>query len=140
MRSRSGSGGSRSRRRELGAAAVEFAIVFPLLLLIVAGIVDFGRAFFTEIQLANAAREGARAAVVSTLTLGQVQARAAASAPTVTGMTTTATLCTAGVTNATVTTSVAFEWFLLQPAVAIFGSTDLLPTTLQETAVMKCGG
>ncbi|MBK8731451.1 MAG: pilus assembly protein [Actinomycetales bacterium] len=119
---------------------MEFAIVFPLLLLIVAGIVDFGRAFFTEIQLANAAREGARAAVVSTLTLGQVQARAAASAPTVTGMTTTATLCTAGVTNATVTTSVAFEWFLLQPAVAIFGSTDLLPTTLQETAVMKCGG
>lgn len=57
-------------RRDLGAAAVEFAIIFPLLLLVVAGIVDFGRAFFTQIQLTNAAREGARAAVVSTLTLG----------------------------------------------------------------------
>lgn len=119
---------------------MEFAIVFPLLLLVVAGIVDFGRAFFTEIQLANAAREGARAAVVSTLTLSQVQARAAASAPSVTGLVTTATLCSGGATNASVTTSVAFDWYLLQPAFAIFGSSTLLPTTLQETAVMKCGG
>ena len=36
----------------------------PLLFLVVAGIVDFGRVFFIQIQLTNAAREGARAAIV----------------------------------------------------------------------------
>lgn len=50
--------------RERGAVAVEMAIVLPLLLLILGGIVDFGRAYFTQIVLANAAREGARASVV----------------------------------------------------------------------------
>ena len=48
-----------------------------MLLLVIAGIIDFGRAFFTQIELTNAAREGARAAVVSTATRGRVEARAA---------------------------------------------------------------
>jgi Flp pilus assembly protein TadG len=43
-----------------GAAMVEFAIVVPILLLIVWGMVDFSRAFFTSNSLATAVREGAR--------------------------------------------------------------------------------
>jgi Flp pilus assembly protein TadG len=54
----------RGRCRERGAAAVEFALVLPLLLLLVGGIVDYGRYFSTQVTLANAAREGARGAVV----------------------------------------------------------------------------
>jgi Flp pilus assembly protein TadG len=50
----------RHTRRERGAAAVEMAIVLPLLLLIVGGIVDFGRFFYTQNIVVNAAREGAR--------------------------------------------------------------------------------
>jgi Flp pilus assembly protein TadG len=44
------------------AAMVEFAIVLPVLLLIVFGIVDFGRALFTLNNLTAAVREGARMA------------------------------------------------------------------------------
>ncbi len=47
-------------RRERAAAAVEMAIVLPLLLLIVGGIIDFGRFFYTQNIVVNAAREGAR--------------------------------------------------------------------------------
>lgn len=45
---------------EKGAAAVEMAIVLPLLLMVIGGIVDLGRAFYTQITFSNAAREGAR--------------------------------------------------------------------------------
>jgi len=47
---------------EAGQNLVETALVLPLLLLVLAGIVDFGRAFTTYIAIANAAREGARVA------------------------------------------------------------------------------
>ncbi len=52
------------RRDERGAAAVEFALVVPLLLLLLWGIVDIGRAFYTLNNLASAVREGARSAAV----------------------------------------------------------------------------
>ncbi len=47
-----------------GAAAVEFALLLPVLLLIVFGIVDFGRALNAQITLTQAAREGARLAAL----------------------------------------------------------------------------
>jgi hypothetical protein len=50
---------------EGGVALVEFAMVLPLLLVLVFGIIDFGRAFQTWITLTNAAREGARLGTVS---------------------------------------------------------------------------
>ncbi len=51
-------------RKKRGAAAVEFALVAPLVLLVLWGIVDIGRAFYTLNNLASAVREGARAAAV----------------------------------------------------------------------------
>ncbi|SDY90895.1 TadE-like protein [Micromonospora pattaloongensis] len=44
-----------------GAAAVEMALVMPLLLLLLFGIIDFGRMLHAQITLTEAAREGARA-------------------------------------------------------------------------------
>ena len=49
---------------EKGAELIEFAIVLPLLLLIVMGIVDFGFMFQRYVVLTNAAMEGARVAVL----------------------------------------------------------------------------
>ena len=50
----------RNTPRDRGAAAVEFALLLPLLLLLVFGIIDFGRALNAQITLTQAAREGAR--------------------------------------------------------------------------------
>ena len=51
-------------RDDRAAAAVEFAIIAPLLLVLVFGIIDFGRALFTLNNLTSAVREGARYAAV----------------------------------------------------------------------------
>jgi Flp pilus assembly protein TadG len=52
------------RRSERGAALVEFAIVLPVLLLLVFGIIDLGRLLYTYNNLTSAVREGARLAAV----------------------------------------------------------------------------
>lgn len=43
-----------------GQSLVEFAIVVPLLVLVIVGIFELGRAFFAYIAITNAAREGVR--------------------------------------------------------------------------------
>lgn len=48
------------RANERGAAAVEFAILLPLLLMLVLGTIEFGRAYNAQITLTNAARDGVR--------------------------------------------------------------------------------
>jgi Flp pilus assembly protein TadG len=51
------------RRWEQGNVAVELALALPLLLLIIAGVVDLGLLFWEKHVITNATREGARAAV-----------------------------------------------------------------------------
>lgn len=50
----------RFRRDESGVALLEFALFVSVLLMLVFGIIDFGRALFTANNLVAAAREGAR--------------------------------------------------------------------------------
>lgn len=63
---------SRRGRGERGAAALEFALIVPVLLLILGGIINFGFAFSQKLALDNAVRETARSAAVDT---GQTQAQ-----------------------------------------------------------------
>ena len=64
---------ARRPRGERGASAVEFALVAPLLILLVLGIAEFGRAFQVQGTLSAAAREGVR-----TMALQNDQAQAKA--------------------------------------------------------------
>ncbi len=52
-------------RRNHGQSVIEFALVLPLLLILLFGIVEFGRAWMTMNILTSAAREGCRLAVVT---------------------------------------------------------------------------
>ena len=58
-----------------GAELIEFVIVFPILMLILAGILDFGMMFRSFEVVTNAAREGARVAVLPGYQLADVQLR-----------------------------------------------------------------
>ena len=55
----------RRRDHRRGQALVEFSLVFPIFLLIFIALFDVGRAVFTYNSLTNAAREGARLAIVN---------------------------------------------------------------------------
>jgi Flp pilus assembly protein TadG len=48
------------RSPEIGQATVELAVTLTLLLLVLVGALDLGRAFFSYVSIVNAAREGAR--------------------------------------------------------------------------------
>jgi Flp pilus assembly protein TadG len=52
--------GIHKERSERGAAAVEFALVMPLLFLLVFGIIEFGFVFNKELSVTHSAREGVR--------------------------------------------------------------------------------
>jgi Flp pilus assembly protein TadG len=60
MRSGYCSSAKRGLRGEQGAIAVEFAIILPVLLLLVFGIIDFGHAWYMKHMMSDASREGAR--------------------------------------------------------------------------------
>jgi hypothetical protein len=84
----------RRRRRSRGQSLVEFALVSPIFLLILSGIMDFGFLLYSRMTVINAAREGARIATTMTDTPGAIpgavdtRANAAASPLSVTTVTT----------------------------------------------------
>jgi Flp pilus assembly protein TadG len=123
-----------------GAAAVEFALLLPVLLLIVFGIIDFGRALNAQITLTQAAREGARlAALGEPDVVGRTQAAATGLSP----VTVTVTACPAGAgpgADASVTTSYSFSFVTPVGAIAgMFGGAGFgSPITLTAQGVMPC--
>jgi len=56
--------------RDRGAAAVEFALVVPVLFMLIMGIIDYGLWFNDSLSLRQGVRESARQAVVRTLATG----------------------------------------------------------------------
>lgn len=60
-------------KNERGAALLETAITIPIILLIAVGIFEFGRAYQTWQVLTNAAREGARIAILAETTDEQIE-------------------------------------------------------------------
>ena len=65
------------RRSESGASAVEFALLLPVLMMILFGIIEFGLALYRQAILTNASREGARLGIVQSvpaITTAQIDA------------------------------------------------------------------
>ena len=52
------------RNNQGGSSAIEFAIVLPLLVVLLFGIVEFSILFYDKAMITNASREGARAGIV----------------------------------------------------------------------------
>jgi Flp pilus assembly protein TadG len=132
-----------STANDRGAAAVEFALVLPVLLLIVFGIIDFGRALNAQIVLTGAAREGVRLAALG-YSDAAVQARVAAAAPDLSGVeVTVAAECAPGAgpaADAQVDVSYPFTFITPIGAVAglLGGSGIGGPMVLTAQAVMPC--
>lgn len=133
--------------RDDGAAAVEFALVLPLLLLLVFGIVDFGLAYQAKVELAHAAREGVRTYVLTQdATKAEARTREAAAMLDDADVSVTSTGCASASDfgdSATVTASYEFEYLTPLPSiVAVLPGAGALggPITISEDGVMRCGG
>jgi Flp pilus assembly protein TadG len=133
-----------SDARDRGSVAVEFALVLPILLLIIFGVIDFGRAINDQITLTQAAREGARLASLGYST-SAVQTRAQSAATGLSPVTVTvSTACPSGAgagVDAVVQASYSFSFltpvgaFAAMFGSASFGSSSL---TLTATGEMPC--
>jgi len=134
------------RGRERGAALLEAAVTVPVILLISVGIFEFGRAYQTSQVLTNAAREGARLAVLEGPTDAEVRARVN-SYLTSGGLTSLADgniavdrnvpLGTA--TASSVTLSYPFEFMVLNPVVRLVTPTSTTggPITMTAATLMR---
>lgn len=89
------------RRRENGAVAVEFALVVPLLVVLLFGIIDIGIVLTQQLSLSNSARQAARFAVVDVegRVCGDIEAEARGAAPTIGMQATDPTYALSGATG-----------------------------------------
>ena len=127
-----------NKRSDRGAAAVEFALVLPVLVALLLGIIEFGYAMYVQATIAGAAREGARALAINTSSTASAQSVAMQAAlPAVTlnssEISADSSLCSTANPSAAVTVKINYPYS---------GIAGLLPhsITITGTGVMRCGG
>jgi len=133
-----------------GAELIELAIVFPILMLLVAGMVDFGFLFQRYETVTNAAREGARVATLPNYTSTDVEERVQSylassgltETPVVTVTYPNQTLPTSGriVGTASVVVTYPSRFSFIGPIAAMVGGSGWGTITLRSSSVMRVEG
>jgi Flp pilus assembly protein TadG len=137
-------------KNQRGSALIETAITIPIVLLVSIAVFEFGRAYQTWQVLTNAAREGARVAIISGTTDQQVS-------DTVRNYLTTGRLTNPGAasininrgvpfgstTASSVTVNLPFSFIVLNPVARLVSSNSTAgnaPLTMQAVATMRNEG
>ena len=140
----------RLRRDTRGAALLEMALAMPMMLLIAAGIFEFGRAYQTWQIVTNAAREGARIAVLPGTTDTMVSDRVRtymsdgqlsdyAAATVAIQRDATIAMGAGTATASKITVSYPFTFVVLQPISKLINPSSTLgaPLTMSVSALMR---
>jgi len=138
------------RHRERGNALVETAIALPILLLLMVGIFEIGRAYETWQVLANAAREGARVSTTPGSDVATTRAlvrkymadgQLSRSADAIVGVDNNAPLVVNGTSYGAslVTVDYPFQFIMLQPVARLVvpGTNTGSDITMRATALMR---
>lgn len=124
----------RSQGKEQGAVAVEFALVAPILLALLIGIVEFANAYNVQVSVTQASREAARTVAITKDT-SKATAAGKAGAPSINSSLLSfdysAATCLASTSNALVTVT-----YTGPTLTGFFGST----LSLSGKGAMLCGG
>ena len=112
------------RLGDRGGAAVEFALVAPILLALVFGIIQFGMVMFVQNNMMNAAREAARQHAVGAVTLAGAQT-VAQNYLANWGMTFTVTATNPTATEVSVLITVPIKQASMIDVLGLFGSGNL---------------
>lgn len=140
--------------RELGANAVEFALILPLLLLLIFGLVDFARMGFVQLSVTSASREGARLSslyssgipdtsqLILFVRATSPQSASVAQLSSSGTLNVSVTACSASVEaeNTSVQVSTSFTWLLPVNLLALVApqSTLVSDFTISSTGTMRC--
>jgi len=123
------------RKSERGATLVEFALILPILITLLFGVVEFGRLLNAQVVVTSATREGARYASLGS-SAATVTSQVKASCPTLDPTKITVTVTNAGGTSGTpVTVRVTYEFTLVSQGIAsLFGSETV---NISHEAIMR---
>jgi Flp pilus assembly protein TadG len=128
---------------DTGAAAVEFALVLPILLLVLFGIIDFGRAYNMQLALTQGAREGVRVVALGGTT-AQATTRTQDAAFPVTGAVIAVTPCPAVVlptSDAQVLATRTYNYITpISGILNLMGLPGLAAPTITGRGRMRCNG
>jgi len=140
----------RLRRDTRGTALLEMALTLPLMLLVAAGIFEFGRAYQTWQIITNAAREGARIAVLPGTTDSMVTDRVrtymsdgqlsdSAAATVAIQRDATIAMGAGTATASRITVNYPFTFVMLQPISKLINPSSTLgaPITMTVSALMR---
>ena len=119
-----------------GTALVEFTLILPLFLMLLFGIIDFGRAYSASVTLTNAVREGARYGITGQ-TAANIQSRTKTAAGPYNDGNLTVTVTNAqGTAGTSLVVQGSYQFSFLTPLVGIakLVSGGTLPSTLTLTS------
>jgi Flp pilus assembly protein TadG len=138
----------RSRHRSRGQSLVEFALVFPIFMLLLVGMIDFGMGLYQYMTVINGARVGARAAVLNPKDTNNVIQNAVTAATSTAGVTIDPTKivitctssptatppnasesCSVASTGDTISVTVPYAYSMILPVT--FGNTINMTSTAQ---------
>ena len=131
---------------ESGAELIEFALVFPTLLVVMLGIIDFGFLFQRYEVVTNAAREGARVAILPGYANADVEARVnqylasgglTGTSSVVVGPAQPVAVGSQCITLRPVTVAYDYEFAFVGPLIGLVGGTGLGTKTLHATSSMR---
>jgi Flp pilus assembly protein TadG len=141
-------------KEDLGANAVEFALILPLLLLLIFGLIDFSRMGFVQLSVTSASREGARlsslysSGIADTTQIITFVRQTAPQSASISQLTQAANLnvlvtpCSSVLEgeNTTVQVSTSFAWLLPTNLLKIVAPKSTLTQgfTISSTGTMRC--
>lgn len=110
----------RRQPRHRGQAMIEVSLVFLSAVVIMSGMFDLSRAYFYNIALANAVREGARLAIDTSRTNSEIQAAVIDAAPSITLTNIVVSPSTRTISNSgqTVTVTATYNFTVLTPVIS----------------------
>ncbi len=128
--------------KQKGQSLVEMAIMLPIMLILLAGLIDFGLAFFSFISLRDAASEGTTyGAIDASNTAGIIQrVRTSSTAPVDLSDTTnvTVTVTTDGTPCAgeAITVTIVYDYPIITPMIGAFIGGQTIPITASVTGTV----
>ena len=124
------------KAKKRGQALVEFALILPVLLLFLMGIIEFGLFFNSYLNITFGSREGARIASLDTNATTETIADAVrTTTPSITSITVTVQPAAPRVTGSAVTVTVSTQYTFITPVISVLMPSN--PYSIASSTTMR---